>query len=84
MTPTFSVDVPVIRGFKETDWVGVGMFFYSDKSGTGGLTQSAFKASVAYHWAMNKKATNTLSIAYQTGSVQREIKDPEKLIFEDC
>lgn len=26
-TPTFSVDVPVIRGFKETDWVGVGIFF---------------------------------------------------------
>lgn len=82
-TPTFSVDVPVIRGFKKTDWVGVGMFFYSDKSGDAGLTQSAFKASVAYHWALNKKGTNTLSIAYQTGSVQREIKDPNKLIFED-
>ena len=83
MTPTFSVDVPVIRGFKKTDWVGVGMFFYSDKSGDAGLTQSAFKASVAYHWAMNKKGTNTLSIAYQTGAVQREIKNASKLTFGD-
>lgn len=83
MTPTFSVDVPVIRGFKKTDWVGVGMFFYSDKSGDAGLTQSAFKASVAYHWAMNKKGTNILSIAYQTGSVQREIKNSSKLTFGD-
>ncbi len=82
-TPTFSVDVPVIRGFKETDWVGVGMFFYSDKSGDAGLTQSTFKVSAAYHWAMNKKGTTILSIAYQTGSVQREIKDVQKLVFAD-
>jgi type IX secretion system PorP/SprF family membrane protein len=84
MTPTFSVDVPVIRGFKETDWVGVGMFFYSDKSGDAGLTQSTFKVSAAYHWSMNKKGTNILSIAYQTGSLQREIKDITKLQFEDA
>lgn len=82
-TPTFSVDVPVIRGFKKTDWVGVGIFFYSDQSGSGALTQSAFKVSAAYHWALNKKGTSTLAIGYQTGSVQREIKNPEKLIFED-
>lgn len=83
-TPTFSVDVPVIRGFKETDWVGVGMFFYTDKSGDAGLTQSTFKVSAAYHWSMNKKGSNILSIAYQTGSVQREISDIEKLMFEDA
>lgn len=81
-TPTFSVDVPVIRGFKETDWVGVGLFFYTDKSGAGGLTQSSFKVSAAYHLALNKKGSNVLSIAYQTGSIQREIKNPENLIFE--
>ncbi len=82
-TPTFSVDVPVIRGFKETDWVGVGLFFYTDKSGTAGITQSSFKVSAAYHLALNKEGSQVLSIAYQTGSVQREIKDPTKLIFED-
>lgn len=83
-TATFSVDVPVIRGFKETDWVGVGMFFYSDKSGDAGLTQSTFKISAAYHWSMNKKGTSILAIAYQTGSLQREIKDVSKLQFEDA
>lgn len=83
-TATFSVDAPVIRGFKETDWVGVGMFFYSDKSGDAGLTQSTFKISAAYHWSMNKKGTSILSIAYQTGSLQREIKDITKLQFEDA
>lgn len=83
MTPTFSVDAPVIRGFKKTDWVGVGIFFYSDKSGTGGLTQSSFKVSAAYHLALNKKGTNVLSIAYQTGAVQRQVKNPQDLLFED-
>lgn len=83
MTPTFSVDVPVIRGFKEKDWVGVGMFFYTDKSGQGGLTQSAFKASAAYHLALNKNGSNVLSFAYQTGGTQRELKNPQNLVFED-
>lgn len=83
MTPTFSIDAPVIRGFKKTDWVGVGIFFYSDKSGTGGLTQSSFKVSAAYHLALNKKGTNVLSIAYQTGAIQRKVSDPTKLIFGD-
>lgn len=82
-TPTFSVDVPVIRGFKKADWLGVGMFFYSDKSGDGGLTQSSFKISAAYHWSLNKKGNTTLSIAYQTGSIQHEVKDIMKLHFED-
>ena len=82
-TPTFSVDVPVIRGFKETDWVGVGMYFFSDKSGDAGLAMSTFKISAAYHWAMNKKGNNVLSIAYQTGSLQREITERQKLMFED-
>src|SRR5688572_17681296 len=82
MTPTFSVDAPIIKGFKETDWVGVGLFFYSDKSGDAGLTQSSFKVSAAYHLSLNKAGTSAISIAYQTGSVQREIKNPDDLIFE--
>ncbi|MEO6133200.1 MAG: PorP/SprF family type IX secretion system membrane protein [Saprospiraceae bacterium] len=83
MTPTFSIDAPVIRGFKKTDWVGVGIFFYSDKSGTGGLVQQSFKISAAYHLALNKKGTNVLSLAYQTGAIQRSIKNPSELTFED-
>lgn len=83
MTPTFSVDAPILRGFKETDWVGVGLFFYSDKSGDAGLTQSSFKVSAAYHLSLNKEGSQVITIAYQTGAVQREIKDPTKLIFED-
>ena len=82
-TPTFSIDAPVIRGFKKKDWVGVGIFFYTDKSGTGGLVQSTFKISAAYHLALNKQGTNILSIAYQTGAIQRSITNKDGLTFED-
>src|SRR5688572_30870019 len=65
MTPTFSVDAPILKGFKETDWVAVGLFFYSDKSGDAGLTQSTFKVSAAYHLALNKAGSNVITFAYQ-------------------
>jgi type IX secretion system PorP/SprF family membrane protein len=83
MTPTLSVDIPAIKGFGEKDWVGVGLFIYSDKSGTAGLSQGSTKISAAYHWAMNKKGSTILSVAYQTGSVGRKIANSDKLRFED-
>jgi len=73
-TPAFSVDVPIIKGFRDNDWVGVGGLFYSDKSGTLGLQNSAFKLSAAYHLALDKKGNSVLAIGYQTGGVQRRIK----------
>lgn len=72
-TPSFSVDVPVIKGFRDQDWVGVGVMFYGDKAGSLGLTNSAFKLSAAYHLALNKKGTSVLAFGYQTGSVQRRL-----------
>jgi len=83
MTPTFSVDLPVIRGFRKRDWVGVGMFFFSDRSGEAGLTVSTLKISAAYHLALNKTGSTYLSVAYQTGSLQRQIKNFQNLTFED-
>ncbi|HJW29598.1 MAG TPA: PorP/SprF family type IX secretion system membrane protein [Saprospiraceae bacterium] len=82
-TPTFSVDLPIIKGFRDKDWVGVGLFFYNDKSGDAGLTQSAYKISAAYHLALNKKGSTVLAVGYQTGAVGRRIKDQTKLVFED-
>ena len=82
-TPTISVDLPVIKGFREKDWVGVGLFIYQDKSGTAGLTQGSTKISGAYHFAVNKKGSTILTVGYQTGSVGRRISNPEKLEFEN-
>lgn len=72
-TPALSVDIPVIKGFRDNDWVGVGVLMYSDLSGSLRLRQSAFKLSAAYHLALDKRANSVLSFGYQTGSVQRRI-----------
>jgi len=78
-TPSIAVDIPVIKGFRDHDWVGVGVLMYSDKSGTLGLQNNGFKLSAAYHFALDKKGNSILSLGYQTGSVQRRIKNLFKL-----
>lgn len=83
VTPTFSIDAPIIRGFREKDWVGVGIFFYADQSGTAGLSVNAYKLSAAYHFALTKKGNSILTLGYQTGGVQRRIKNISALQFED-
>ena len=72
-TPSLSIDVPLIKGFRDQDWVGVGVMFYSDKAGSLGMSNNAFKLSAAYHLALNKQGTSVLAFGYQTGSVQRRL-----------
>ncbi len=83
-TPALSVDAPIIKGFRDQDWVGIGGFFYSDKSGSLGLSNTAFKLSAAYHLGLNKKGTTVLTLGYQTGSVGRRIRlnGLEKIVLE--
>lgn len=78
-TPSASVDLPIIKGFRENDWVGVGLMMFSDKSGSLGFKHSAFKLSAAYHLALDKKGNTMLSLGYQTGSVQREVKNLDEI-----
>jgi type IX secretion system PorP/SprF family membrane protein len=72
-TPSISVDVPIIKGFRDNDWVGVGLMMLTDKAGSLNLKQSQFKLSAAYHLALDKKGNSILSFGYQTGSVGRKI-----------
>jgi len=72
-TPALSVDLPIIKGFRDQDWVGVGGMFFSDKAGELGLKTGSFKLSAAYHLGLNKKGTTVLSLGYQFGSVGRRI-----------
>ncbi len=75
-TPSFYADSPVYKGFRDKDWVGAGISFYQDEAGTLGLVNGAYMMSLAYHLATNRKATNYLSIGYQTGQVYRRLKNP--------
>jgi type IX secretion system PorP/SprF family membrane protein len=82
-TPMIYADSPILKGFGENDWLGVGITMYQDKAGTLGLTNASVKLSAGYHMGLGKKANSVLSIGYQTGSVQFRVKDKFKAIFED-
>lgn len=80
-TPAIFVDAPIIRGFRKNDWVGVGISFFSDKAGQGGLAHTGSKIGATYHLAFDKKANTVLSIGADYGGEQRKV-DNGKFFFE--
>jgi type IX secretion system PorP/SprF family membrane protein len=85
VTRSFFVDAPIVRGLRKKwgDWVGVGFYFHGDRSGTAGLGQSAGGViNAAYHLAMDKKASQILTIGASFGNFSRSL-DRNGLVFED-
>lgn len=72
-TPSFYADAPIIRGFRDKDWVGVGFSFISDQSGRFNLKNTFAGLSASYHLALDKKANSILTLGAQYGQVQRRI-----------
>lgn len=81
-TPSLWVDAPIITGFRKRDWVGVGLMFFSDKSGAGGLTHTAAKLGASYHLSLDKKGNAYLTLGAQYGQAGRRL-DPRNLTFEE-
>lgn len=77
-TPSFYADAPIIRGFRDTDWVGVGFNFLSDQAGPFDLTTNLGGLSASYHLALDKKANSILTLGAAYNQVQRraEFRDP--------
>jgi type IX secretion system PorP/SprF family membrane protein len=72
-TPSFFFDSPVIRGFREQDWVGGGLQFVNDRAGTGNLRTSGMLLSASYHFSLDKKQTKILTLGVQGGSMSRKL-----------
>ncbi|MDP4712269.1 MAG: PorP/SprF family type IX secretion system membrane protein [Saprospiraceae bacterium] len=81
-TQTIYLDAPIIRGFRKTDWVGVGMTNIGDNAGSARLKTSGSLISVAYHLALGKDSKNVLTLGVQGGSFKRRV-NLQRLIFED-
>ena len=83
-TPSFYVDAPIIKGFGDRDWIGVGGMMFSDKAGSSNLTTSAYMFSAAYHLGLGKEGNTVFTLGLQVGSTQRrlDLQSPD-LIFED-
>lgn len=72
-TPSFYIDAPIIRGFRKSDWVGIGLVLVSDKAGSAKLETNINALSASYHLALNKKGTSVLTLGVQGGNTQRKI-----------
>ncbi len=97
VTPMLYIDAPIIKGFRAWDWIGVGMNYYQDQSGSLKLTKSSTTGSLAYHFALDgkapnlkkrrkgKKPTQYLTLGIQGGNVGLNIKDLAitEGVFED-
>jgi len=83
-TPSFGVDAPLIRGFRDNDWVGVGGVITSDNVGESDLQTGENFLGVAYHFALDDDGANMLTLGVQGGSASRRL-DPTAngLIFAD-
>ena len=72
-TYSVSVDAPIIKGFREQDWVGVGLMLFQDQSGSLKLKYGASQLSAAYHLALDKDRTRVLTLGIQGGAISRNI-----------
>jgi len=78
---TFSAyaDMQVMRNRNLTNWMGVGVVFFSDRAGDGNLALTKGMANIAYHIQLDD--ANMLSVGLCGGYAQRSI-DIGKLTFD--
>lgn len=70
-TPGAYADAPIIRGFRDQDWVGVGTTIYQDRSGHLALTTNMSFLSASYHFGLDKAGKSVITLGLQGGRVQR-------------
>lgn len=78
-----SADAPIIRGFRDQDWVGVGVMFFWDRSGSVAQQWQTIKLSGAYHLGLGRNNQSTLSIGFQTGGTSKRYKNLTADAFND-
>jgi type IX secretion system PorP/SprF family membrane protein len=72
-TLEISVDAPIIRGFREKDWIGIGISMNVDSRGVLGLRDTYSRIGAAYHFSLDKKQKNILTLGVQTLSISRRL-----------
>ena len=79
-TPGGYVDAPIIRGFRDQDWVGVGAYILQDRSGSIRFTTRSNGLSGAYHLGLDKKGESVLTLGVQIGSITRSLRSMDILL----
>ncbi len=76
-----SVDGSITSQRLDNNKFGVGLMFYNDKAGDGGLSTNSAMASIAYHQSVDRYGRSHLSFGLQAGFVMKQIQ-MQNLIFE--
>lgn len=82
-TPGFYVDAPIITGFRDRDWIGIGATFLQDNAGAGQLKTGEVRLNVAYHLGLDKDSENVLTFGIQGGNYFRSFGEASQLEFEN-
>lgn len=82
-TPSFYLDAPIIRGFRNQDWVGIGLMFYSDNAGLLKLQTTASALSASYHLGLDKEGQTRLTLGAQYNRGQRKIDPQGSFVAEE-
>jgi type IX secretion system PorP/SprF family membrane protein len=76
-----SVDGAISSQRMENNKFGVGLMFFNDRAGDGGLTTNSALASIAYHQGVDRYGKSHLSFGLQAGFVMKQVTI-QNLIFE--
>jgi type IX secretion system PorP/SprF family membrane protein len=76
-----SVDYSIASERLNNNKFGIGLMFFNDKAGDGGLTTNSAMLSAAYHQSVDRYGRSHLSFGLQGGFVMKQIQ-MQNLIFE--
>lgn len=82
-TSNLYADAPLAFGLRKQDWIGVGFSYITDDAGEFDITSNFFGFSGAYHFSLDKKRTNILTLGVQYGSTTYNIT-PDRLLQQQA
>lgn len=77
--PVVYLDAPIIKGFGETHWVGLGMYYMYDvqKYDDVNLITNKIFGGMSYHIGLDKKYKNVISLGIQSGNATSYFSSPD-------
>ena len=81
-TMAVSGDTKLTKGIFGDDFIGVGLFIYSDTAGDIDFTTNQINLSLAYHKSLSAESNHYLSVGVVGGFAQRSV-NPSKMTFDN-
>lgn len=82
-TPSFYLDAPIIQGFREQDWVGVGLMFIQDNASQLDLRTGQQALGASYHFAFDEERTTVLTLGGQYTRTSVSVEPGNSILLEE-